>query len=223
MRPGQQAKAAARTPPSKIDPLCVAQRGVVARGRSAVVAGEDDQGVLQPAGLAQGVLDLADGFVDRRQHPGEFLAIAFQLRVGLQVGLRSLERPVDTVERHIEEERFLLGLPGDHAAGLVAEQVRRVACLLHLLPVAIPVDLPAAFVGEVIEHAEVVPVVVVEAARQRQVGRLEFAEVPLADDLGGVAGLLEGVRRAYVRRAAGPIPHAGSRSSRRRCASGSAR
>ena len=184
-------------------PLVVAQGSVVAGRRPAVVAGEDDQGVLQPAGLAQGVFDLADGLVDRRQHPGELLAIAFQVRVGLQVGLRHLERSVDAIERHVEEQRLLLGLPRDDAAGFVAEEVRGVAFLLHLLPVAIPVEFPAALVGEVIKHPEVMPVVMFEAAGQRQVGRLEFAEVPFADDLGGVAGLLEGVgERAFGERQA---------------------
>ena len=66
-----------------------------------------------------------------------------------------------------------------------------VAFLFDLFAVAIPVEILAAQVGKVVEHAKVVAVVVVKAARGGQVGGLEFAEVPFAGDGGGVAGIVQ--------------------------------
>ena len=84
----------------------VTERGVVARGRAAVVAGEDDERVIQAAGLLERRFDLADGFVDRGEHPGEFLAVALQVGVGLEVAVRDLEGAVDAVEGYVEKERL---------------------------------------------------------------------------------------------------------------------
>jgi len=102
---------------------------------------------------------------------------------------------VNAIKRNIEKEWLVLRLTGDDAAGLVAEEVRRVAFFLHGLTVAIPVEFAAPQVREVIEHPEVMSVMMVKAAGQRQEFRFEFPEMPFADDFGGVARLLEGIRQ----------------------------
>src|SRR3954447_4306237 len=79
----------------------------------------------------------------------------------------------------------------DQPRGLVGDQVRAVALIVPGVVVTMPVEAAVALVGEVVDGAIVVAVLVVEPASRRQVGRLEVPEVPLAADGRLVAGLLE--------------------------------
>ena len=92
---------------------------------AAVVAGEDDDGVVGDADLLEAVEDAADAVVERRDHRGvDALALVVELREALVVGVGGLERRVRRVERDVEEEglgavaiderdRFLRELIGD--------------------------------------------------------------------------------------------------------------
>jgi hypothetical protein len=57
----------------------------------------------------------------------------------------------------------------------------------------VPIEPAVADVAPVVERAVVVPVLVIEAAPGRQVGRVEVPQVPLADDGGAVARGTEGL------------------------------
>ena len=140
--------------------------------------------------------DLADRLVHRRDHPRIGPARLRQLGVRLLVLLRDLVRRVDGVERDVEEQRPRRVVLGDPAA--TASRASR--CVLYpssrrLAVVAMPVEAAVADVGEVVERAVVVAVLVVEPAPRRQVLGPEVAEVPLAADGRLVARLLEGLRQ----------------------------
>ena len=111
---------------------------------------------------------------------------------------------MDAVKGHVKEERFVLGLAVDHPTRFVAQEVRRVAFLFHGFPVAIPVEFATTFMRIVIEHAEVMSVMVFKAAGQREVFRFEFPEMPFADDLGRVARLFQGIRQRTFRERESP-------------------
>ena len=104
-------------------------------------------------------------------------------------------RRVDGVERDVEEQRAGRVVLGDEPRGLAGDQVRAVALVAAGAIVAVPVEAAVADVGEVVERAVVVAVLVVEPAPGRQVVRLEVAEVPLAADGRLVARLLERLRQ----------------------------
>ena len=86
-------------------------------------------------------------------------------------------------------------MPLDQLHGVPAEELRDVALLLHRLVVAEPVARAVRRVGEVVDLAEERAVLVVEPALPRPVLPVGVAEVPLADDRGPVAGLLQRLRQ----------------------------
>src|SRR5436190_9713989 len=89
-------------------------------------------------------------------------------------------RGVHGVKRDVEEQRLALVALADEPRGLLGVQVRAVTLVAALLVVAVPVETAVADVGEVIECAVVVAVLMVEAAAGRQILRPEMAEVPFA-------------------------------------------
>ena len=182
----------------------VTERGVVAGRRAAVVAGEDDERVLEQAGFAERIFDLGDGFIDRGEHAGELLAITFERSVRLQIIIRDLEGSVHAVERHIKEEGFRLIGGFDNFAGFLSDQVRRVAFFLEWLAVAIPVELVHALMGIVVEHPEKVSVLVVKATGVRLIGFLEFTEVPFARERGVIPGRAKRIGQGAFRQRKSP-------------------
>ena len=82
----------------------------------------------------------------------------------------------------------------DQPDGFVREQVGGVAFLAERLVVAVPVEASVTHVGEVVQGAVVMPILVVEAAGCGQISRVEVAYVPFAADGGFVAGILERLR-----------------------------
>ena len=185
--------------PSLVDELLaagesevVANRGLLDRSRPhprPVVAGEEDEGVLEQAPAVQLVEQRGDTGVhaldhrhDRLQHGRAFPAAGAPDRVG-----RCLERSVRGGVGDGEEEPFV-AVTADEAHRLVAEDVGQVPPVggegdSAALEVPVPVVLDRTAEADELGEAAVVRVVVAT----------EGAAVPLADEAGDVAGFAEQV------------------------------
>ncbi len=106
-----------------------------------------------------------------------------------------LIRRVRRVEGEIEVERRGRVVPIDELDRIVAEQRGGIALLDHPHVVAVPVHDAVLLVGEVVDLADERTVLVVEPPLLRPVLLVRMAEMPLADDGGLVAGLLERLRQ----------------------------
>ena len=134
----------------------------------------------------------ADLVVHRRRARGVGAAgRILDVLVVVEVLLRRLIGRVRRVEGQIEEERGGRVVLVDELHRVVAEERGRIALLLDDLVVAVPVDHAVLLVREVVDLADQRAVLVVEAALPGPVLPVGVAEVPLADDGGVVAGLLE--------------------------------
>src|SRR5262245_38414852 len=100
---------------------------------------------------------------------------------------------MDGIERDIQEKRFVLRLRFDEAHGFLGNQVRRVTFLNDGLAITVPIGLPVANVGEVIERAKEMAISVIESPRARIIGRIETPEMPLTADRRGVPSLTQGL------------------------------
>src|SRR5262249_24807368 len=109
----------------------------------------------------------------------------------VEVFLRRLIRRVWRIEGQIKKERFSRVLLVDESEGVVSQQRGRIAFLHHLLVIPEPVDDTFRLVREVIDLADERAVLVVEAALSWPIFVVGVAKVPLTDDRGGVAGLLQ--------------------------------
>ncbi len=119
-----------------------ASQGAVVRGagirRTAVVAGEDDEGVVEQSLGIQ----VADQFADRPVQPldhGEVDALVVIGRAvhGEEVFTPRLKRRMRRAERHVGEEWSSLDPgSGDETLGLFNDGVGQIACLTNGLPVA---------------------------------------------------------------------------------------
>ena len=167
--------------------LAVVQRRVGADApRRAVVGAEDDQRVFAQPEFVEGRQDPADPLVEPVHH-GFVKAVGLVL---LEEFLRGGQGRVRRVEGHLQEEGFArIALP-ELADGFVGEQRGRIPFLRDRLVVTPPVRPPARVeVLEVIQFGPHEAIEMLEAVAQRPgVG----AEVPLADQRGRVAGLLQG-------------------------------
>ena len=177
-------------------PLGAAQRRVPGRDgpEAAVVADEDDQGVLLEVVGAQAGKYLADRVVHGDGHGGVGFALT-GLHVGepLQVGLGGLERFVHRRERQAKEEGGAM-VAIHKSDSFPPERGGEIRFLGDLLVSAHEGTLGALLGSRQERVAAVVDAVeFIESAAQR----CEFVggpEVPLADKTGGVAQLLEALR-----------------------------
>ena len=158
---------------------------------AAVVAHKEHQRIFHEAAPLQFFEDAAHALVHAGHHGAVGVGI---LLAGSQRGelLRrnmlgdlvfgSLERRMGRIERHVEEERPLGGVPPDAAHGLVSDQVGRIALVAARLPIVVPIQFTLAFVGEVIERAVQAAVKMGESAVERIIRPAPVAQMPLADD-----------------------------------------
>ena len=161
-------------------------------GRAAIVAGKEDNRVVQQFLLFERRDNAADILIQRRDHAGIGLAVlVLDARIKVFVLLRHLVRRVRSQGGEVEEERRLAVLLVDQLDGVVADQRRVVAFLPKELAIALPVDDAAAFPGEVVHLPHDVAVEVIEAAVLRPIFLVGVAEVPFADHVGSVAGFFE--------------------------------
>jgi transcriptional regulator with XRE-family HTH domain len=109
--------------------------------------------------------------------------------------LPAIIRFLNRGEGEVEEERLLRVVLANPFDRIRAYQARDIAVLVDGLGVAEPVALSARLLREVVDLAQQWPVLVVEAALARSVFALGVPEVPLAEDLGLVSGLLQGLRQ----------------------------
>ena len=177
--------------------------------RRAVVALEEDRGVLAQAGLLELVEDRAHAIVHRRDHRGGDAPILGEVREAVDVLARRVHRPVRRAVRHVEEERPTRSpRPADERDGALGHEVREV--------LAVPPDL-APILPEVVRrivprvHIEVEDVrVVVDAAREEAEPLVEaaivrprtltHAQVPLSVERGAIAERPEHPReRRHIR------------------------
>ena len=78
----------------------------------------------------------------------------FDVLVPVEIALRRLIGRVHRVEGEIEKQRLFRIVLLDEFDGLVAEQGGGIALLLHHLVVAIPIDLVADLVREIVDLAD---------------------------------------------------------------------
>ena len=154
-------------------------------GGAAVVADEENEGVLLEAGVGELLAHAADGFVHRQHHGGVGAALLVgdvgELRQSVVGGLH---RRVDGVEGEIEKPGSRL-VALDERHRLAPEGIGGVVQFVHLLVAA----QDAGLVHVAVRAAEKT-IELVEAALGRAHGRFG-AKVPFANDAGGVAGGFE--------------------------------
>ena len=160
----------------------------------AVVGGVNEEGVFGRADVGEFFAELADVVVDIGNHAEEGGEVAFQFRIEVEVFLRGVEGAVGSIGGDVGEEGlfgFVLGF--DEFECFVEEDIGAEAFGLHGLAVfevgVIEVGVVPE-VGRLADAAAAVDVGFLEAAVLRLVGEA-VAEVPLAEDAGGVAGLAE--------------------------------
>ncbi len=208
MRPGAVREGADADAALVDRPLAPPQRSVIGDlpgRRASVIAREDDDGVVADLRILEGGHDLPDRLVHRRQHAGVGAADAAQAIERLRVGVGHLVGAVDGIERQVQEQGLRSVPLADPTAGFLGDQLRGVALVRAGFVVPVPVEDAVALVGEVIDRAEPVPVLVVEPAGRRPVFRLEFSQVPLAGDGGLVARLAQGLRERALRKRQTPF------------------
>ena len=167
--------------------------GGSAHGGAAVIADEEDEGVIVEVGGFEGVEDLADVFVHGREHGGVgtsgFVGDAGE---AFESGVGGVHRGMNSVEGDFEEEGLIFVLV-DEGDGFSADGVGEVGGFLDDLGASEDV---AGVLGEVGMGASEEAEEFVEAAFQG----VKFgvgAEVPLADEAGGVAGGFESVGEGF--------------------------
>ena len=79
---------------------------VLGADRAAIVSAEDCQRVVPEAFLLIAPDHATNRIVERRQHPRKHAAIGVEMKVGLHIGGRCLDRVVDVLPRHVQEERL---------------------------------------------------------------------------------------------------------------------
>ena len=136
--------------------LAAAERKIAAVPGRAVVAGENDDGVVAQAELVEFGEDGGDVLVHRLHHRGiDALGFVGHLRVhALQVRVFRLQRRMDDVKRHVAEERAILVLanelqdvPRDQVLG-VADVLRAVLAVVPPTDrAASPLDSPREVIG----------------------------------------------------------------------------
>ena len=182
----------------------------------AVVAGEDDEGVVGEAELVEVIEQAADVAVEAGDHGGVALVLGrpigggigavigdmravFEVAISLVVGVRDDRAP-------IEEEGAGLML-GDELEGFVGEEIIGIEQTVAGVTAAVVADggdvvgqgdfgfVAPEELGEVVVGVVLAEVAeeVIEAmvAGQAAFGFADVAEAPFADERGGVAGLLE--------------------------------
>ena len=171
-----------------------AVEGGARHGGAAVVAEEEDEGVLVEAGIAELGGDGADGIVHGAHHGG--VAAAPGIGDGgefFQAWLIGLQGGVDGVEGEVEEERVGL-VAFDEADRFAGEGVGEVGGVLLAGRLGAAED---AVGPEVIVRAAEETEELIEAALPGMVvGR--GAKVPLADQGGAVPGGLEAVGQGFL-------------------------
>ena len=182
---GQLTKAGTRTPPSRRLPLpplngaldaggfCPAGCRPLRRprssllcsplseqpaGRAAIVAGEQDDGVVAQALL----FEFGDDAPDLDVELGDHRRIGAPERIGdgsvlVDGALRRLVRRVRGERSEIEEERLLAVLLVDELDRVVADEVGVVALFLEERAVPLPVDQAAALAGEIVTSPTTLP------------------------------------------------------------------
>ena len=114
---------------------------------------------------------------------------------------------VHRIERDVEEERLVGRLLPEQAFGFAGNQVGAVALVAADPVVAVPVETAVAFMCKVVQRAAVMAVLVVEAARGREIGALITAQVPFPRYGSGVASSLENLRQhPFIQRQAPVFP-----------------
>jgi AraC-like DNA-binding protein len=182
------------------DGFDIALAGHAGVAGAAVVAVEDDEGVLAHAfGFERGE-DTADFVVETGDHAGVGAAgfvgdvgVAFDVVLGCLIGC------VGGGEGEVHEERGGGVVALEASDGVGTEELGSVAFLLDGVVVALPVEDVVGGVGEVVDLAEDGAVVVVEAALAGPVFAVGMTEVPFADHFGAVAGGFEEVGEGALR------------------------
>lgn len=174
-----------------------------ALGGVAVVAQQQDKGLVAQLQLVDRREDLANAVVQRGQPSG----IGSPPRVAdvleqLEPPILWLERVVRHVERQVQEERSLAVL-AQESAGLAHRQVREERPVLadfHVVaPQVVVVGLgPDELVRVVVDAAVLVAEELIEPLRGRAHARC-LAQVPLAEAGGAIAGLLEHLGHCELR------------------------
>ena len=194
--PFQRKMYGTRTPPSYSMPLpplsgalsvmpSFSESRPLIAAHAAVVAGENHQRVLGQPKLIELRQDAANAFVDARDHRRvRRIVMPARRRLVLepldQLLLR-LVRRVHAEVRQVQEERLVL-VPLDEIDRAVRQKIGQVLTLRILgLRVGLEIEMPARRLNRL-----------VEAALARMMLRT-FAQVPLAEHAGRVAGLLQRV------------------------------
>ena len=147
--------------------------------QATVVTGEDEE----CAGSPPLPLDGSDDPPDARVHLGDHACVGVAPRaevlIGLRIRRRALERTVWRMVGDVQEERFAGVAVLDPAHGLVGHQVGDPALVLA----GIPVPLQIVTAGQKVPESFVVgpiPVRVVEAARQGEIGGVKIPQMPFS-------------------------------------------
>ena len=200
-RPARDQRHAHAALPHRV--LAVEERRVARQPLTAVVLRVDHQRVAREVVAIERRQDLADALVGALEHRDI-------VRTGAGVGIMRLneprvtgrdrrlvghlERPVRGVVGDLEEERLVLVVV-DELHRPVGDQIGHVAFGLHRRAVLVEIGLSLLIGVLVVVHQprQEAPEVV-EAVRVRAELRL-VAQVPLADESGGVAGVLDQARQ----------------------------
>ena len=170
------------------------------RAAGAVVAHEDEDGVLREPEFVELVQQLADVVVDILDHAvdaGEGVVEA-HLAIRLDPFVTDLERGVRCVRREVNEERLVLVFLDEADRG-IPEEVRAVTGVLFLFAVVPELGIEVRVALEVrgLAHpAAVVPQHFFEALVHRPHGVI-VAEMPLAEEAGAVAPVTQYLRQGH--------------------------
>ena len=172
------------------------------RRRPAVVAAEKDDRVLLDRQFLEQGHEAADVAVHPRDHGGIVLLGLAPRLVGVGLVVGRMEFAVWNRVREVEKERLTFGGPPDETEGFLRHQIVRVD-LAGLGRVAGELDLlgvPPQVLGPVVVGVALVQVAEpeIEALLVRDARRVGFAQAPLADNAGGVAGGLQDLADGHV-------------------------
>ena len=183
-----------------------ASQGTAARAGDAevgtVVRKEEHQGLVRQSIVLERLHHLACAIIHRLHDFGESVG-AFAVLAGHRI----LDRRVDGIEGDIEAEGFGL-VPGDEIDRMINDQRGGVPLLFEAGGALPPVELVALEMGEVVDVAGKQADEFVEApGRGIELGQV--AQMPFAEDAGGVADTLQRVGEGVflVRQTGGGVWH----------------
>ncbi len=173
--------------------------GSVASGAwdSAIIAEEDDEGIVGVGSGLDGVEDFANSPIHGGNHGGIGATLfVFERTVESEICFCGLKGRMWCVEGEVEEVGFIQGRVIDEGDCMFCEEVGGVAFFTKWFVVLMPVELLFTFVSEVVDRSVVVTHEVREAVGERELGFVGMTKVPLANDTAPVvAGGCEEFRK----------------------------